>query len=422
MRSLAAGAAVLTLLTGGATAQTPYAAAGEPTPGASVCPDGLCGAEALEGLFQALAATEAGTRDRSVHILQIGDSHTAGDRITGALRARMQARFGRGGRGVLPPGVPYPGYAPFQVEVAATNWPTTVAPLVGSTGSPTMRAGLAGAKTLTRGAGARLDIVTEPGAAFSAVTVCGEGGPDAGALSLTTSAGEATADFAMPEAAPVCVSRTWPGMADRVTLRPERGAVTLHEVTLTREGPGVTVSALGQVGATLRDLAARDEAVAATELAAWRPGLIVLAFGTNEGFEDGLSVQTYEALLRGQIARLRRLAPAASLMLLGAPEALRGGQAGGCGVEGTRRAPAGLAMVRDVQRRVAAETGVAFWDWHGRMGGDCSAERLATMADPYMRPDRVHFTSAGSAWIGGVLSDDLLGAYDRWLAARDGAR
>lgn len=416
MRSLAAGAAVLTLLTGGAAAQTPYAEATGPAPDVSVCPGGLCGAEALEGLFQTLAATEAGTRDRPVHILQIGDSHTAGDRITGALRARMQARFGRGGRGVLQPGLPYAGYAPFQVEVVATDWPTTVAPLVGPTGAPTMRVGLAGAKALAWGETARLDMTAEPGAAFSTVTICGEGGPGAGALELTTPAGARTADMDASEAGPLCVSRSWPRMIDRVTLRPARGAVTLYDVTLGRDGPGVTVSGLGQVGATLRDLAARDEAVIAAELTAWRPGLIVLAFGANEGFENGLSVQTYEVLLRGQIARMRRLAPTASLMLLGAPEALKGEQVGGCGVGGTRRAPAGLAMVRDVQRRVAAEMGVAFWDWHGRMGGDCSAERLATMADPYMRPDRVHFTSVGGAWIGGVLSDDLMGAYDRWKA------
>jgi hypothetical protein len=35
-----------------------------------------------------------------------------------------------------------------------------------------------------------------------------------------------------------------------------------------------------------------------------------------------------------------------------------------------------------------------------------------------MRGDRVHFTSEGADWIGGVLSRDLLAAYDGWKAAR----
>ena len=144
--------------------------------------------------------------------------------------------------------------------------------------------------------------------------------------------------------------------------------------------------------------------------------LIVLAFGTNEGFDDSLDPRAYEALLRGQIVRLRRLAPAASLMILGAPDALRNGVTNGCSADGKRSPPPSLAVVRDVQRRVAADMGVAFWDWHGRMGGDCSADRLALRAEPYVRGDRVHFTSAGADWIGGVLAGDLLAAYDAWKA------
>ena len=105
----------------------------------------------------------------------------------------------------------------------------------------------------------------------------------------------------------------------------------------------------------------------------------------------------------------------APVLILGAPEGLKPGTGGPCG---GRSAPEALAVVRDVQRRVAGETGVAFWDWYGRMGGDCSAERLATSPEPYMRPDRVHFTSQGAEWIGGVLSDDLMRAYERWKAAK----
>jgi lysophospholipase L1-like esterase len=187
------------------------------------------------------------------------------------------------------------------------------------------------------------------------------------------------------------------------------------------DGSGVVISNLGVVGATLRDLAARDEDVVELELAAWRPALIVLAFGTNEGFDDGLDARAYEALLRGQITRLRRLAPVASLMILGAPDALRNGVTNGCSADGRRAPPPSLAVVRDVQRRVAADMGVAFWDWHGRMGGDCSADRLATRGEPFMLRDRVHFSSAGADWIGGALNADLMAAYDAWSARRGGA-
>ena len=72
-----------------------------------------------------------------------------------------------------------------------------------------------------------------------------------------------------------------------------------------------------------------------------------------------------------------------------------------------------LSVVRDVQHRVAAEMGVAFWDWRGRMGGECSAFALTQGDAPLMRGDHVHFTSAGGDWIGSLLAADILAAYDR---------
>ena len=145
----------------------------------------------------------------------------------------------------------------------------------------------------------------------------------------------------------------------------------------------------------------------------------MLAYGTNEGFDPALDPVSYEQLLRSQIGRMRAMPPYdASILVLGAPDALRNGVLDGCSADGLRAPPPTLAMVRDVQRRVAADMGVAFWDWHGRMGGDCSADRLALMADPYMRGDRVHFTSVGADWIGGVLAGDLLAAYEAWKAAQ----
>ena len=395
-------------------AQSPYAPQATPAAGISTCPGGVCQAGALEGFFEALAATEAGQRERPVHILQIGDSHTAGDRITGALRARLQGRFGNGGRGVLPPGIPYDGYGPLQVQVEARDWTMTQEPLVAAGGYSRVGVGLAGVQAIRFGVDPSLVLTPEPGSQPQVLGLCGRAGPAGGAIRYRTPDGEGEAGFVAPGPGPVCREIDLPTAAGRIDLSPVGTGVPLYDLWLATGGPGVIVSNLGVVGATLRDLAVRDEAVTATELAYWRPQLIVLAFGTNEGFDDALDRSAYEALLRGQVARMRRLAPAASLLLAGAPDALRSGAGGGCSADGLRRPPPSLAVVRDVQRRVAADMGVAFWDWHGRMGGDCSADGLALMSAPYMRADRVHFTSVGADWIGGVFAADLTAAFDDW--------
>ena len=410
-----AGALVAAFLASAASAQVPYGPTATSAPGASVCPGGLCQPEALNGVFEALSRVEAGGAPAPVHILQIGDSHTAGDRITGKLRAALQARFGDGGRGVLPPGVPYEGYAPLQVEVTASGWTTTLAPLAGNAGYVRAGVGLTGVQAITVQPGntltLRLDTLSP---ALVRIELCGTG-PGR----LQVAADEETWTMAFDDGA--CRSVRPDRIHRQVELRALDGALSLHAVRLTSGPGGVELSNLGVVGATLRDLAARDQRVVARELAAWRPALIILAFGTNEGFDDGLDARTYEALLRGQIVRLRRLAPGASLMILGAPDALRNGVVNGCSADGRRSPPPSLAVVRDVQRRVAADMGVAFWDWHGRMGGDCSADRLAMRGEPFMLRDRVHFNTAGSDWIGGVLHADLMTAYAAWSARRGGA-
>ena len=420
---------------GAALAQTPYVAAPPPEPGIGVCAGGLCQPEALIPVFKALREPEISDDGVPVHILQIGDSHTAGDRITGKLRADLQARFGAGGRGVLPPGAPYAGYAPYQVQVTAAGWTTEVAPLAASGATPLGAFGAAGVRGRLA-AGDVLDLRFDPRSEPAWLVVCGwPEGPGAG-LMVELDAEARTVDLnTAGDGGAACVSLPqFERAVSTIRLRGIGAGVTLSSVLTARDGsdlkvseawtarvrPGVVVSNLGVIGSTLADFASRDEAMVAAELGVWAPKLIVLAFGTNDGFDDGLDGAAYETLLRGQIARLRRLSPGAALMLLGAPDALRGGvtpgSGGGCSADGMRAPPPKLAVVRDVQRRVAADLGVALWDWHGRMGGDCSADRLALGAEPLMRGDRVHFTSAGADWIGGILSGDLLAAYDEWKA------
>ena len=405
------------LLATAAAAQTPYVAVVDPEPGSGVCPSGLCQPEALNGLFEALAAVEAGSANRPVHILQLGDSHTAGDRITGKVRAVLQGRFGDGGRGVLAPGVPHDGYSPMQVEVVATGWAVTQAPLT-YPGFEPFPVGLTNIWQVETDADSRLTLRLDAPLQAGEIRVCWEA-PWGVILSDEDETWRIEAEA---EGWWLSCGGVRPATAPReLVLRPadpERPLVKLDHIRLTKSGPGVVVSNLGLIGATLADLAARTEEVVIDELAEWRPELIVLGYGVNEGFDAGLDAVVYERLLRGQIERLRLRAPGASLMILGAPDALKNGVADGCSADGLRAPPPTLAVVRDVQRRIAAEMGVAFWDWHGRMGGDCSADRLALRAEPLMRGDRVHFTSAGADWIGGVLAGDLLAAYDAWKAGR----
>lgn len=425
MRRLGAGLiAGLWGLAGAAAAQeTPYTPSDLPPPGEAVCAGGICQVEALEPVFAALAEAEAGERERPVHILQIGDSHTAGDGITGRLRSALQARFGRGGRGLLPAGPPYAGYAPFHVEILSQGWPTLAAALQATRPPEGHPFGLGAVRAEAQPTG-WLELRAETGTLIRRFGVCGwpKGGGD-GLIVEPDSEPEWTVNFnPTSDDGSSCILQELERPASSLRLRGTGPGAVLDTVWLEGASSGVAVSGLGLTGATLRDFASRSDDLVAGAMAISGTSLVVLAFGVNEGFDQALDPVAYEQLLRSEVERMRRLAPwEASLMILGAPDALKNGVADGCSADGQRAPPPTLAMVRDVQRRVAADMGVAFWDWHGRMGGDCSADRLALRDEPLVRGDRVHFTSAGADWIGGILADDLLGAYEAWKAGQGGA-
>src|SRR5437660_11974087 len=72
--------------------------------------------DALAPFFERLERLTATPTAMSVHILHFGDSHTAADNWTGALRDHFRQRFGNGGSGFSLAGHPFPGYRRFDAH------------------------------------------------------------------------------------------------------------------------------------------------------------------------------------------------------------------------------------------------------------------------------------------------------------------
>lgn len=382
----------------------------------------LCDAERLRPFFVKLA----GAARRRVRILQIGDSHTAGDQITGAWRAALQARWGNGGRGLLPPGRPYQGYLTKDVTATmSAGW--SVAGIFGPVwhaGGPPV--GLSGFSMTSTADGATMTLTADRGD-FGRFTVCALAQPGVGTVQLTLGGNGETVALAAEPPGPRCTTVIASAPAAAASLTVTGGPVTVTSWATERGGEGgVILSNVGTVGSQLVHLGRADDPVVAAELAEARPDLLVVAFGTNEAFIPAFSVVDYEARLRSGIARLQRLAPGVPMLLLGAPDsatrqpALQSGAVGfsapcflrspvpaDAQAAGDWRPTAALSVVQAVQRRVAHDLGAAFWDWSAAMGGRCTATLWPGWTPPLMRGDRVHFTSAGGAEIARRLQADL---------------
>ena len=417
---------------------------------AAQCAAALCGGERLSGVPLSPAALPA---DRPAHILVIGDSHTAGDAITGALRDLLQTRLGHGGRGLMPAGRPHAGVRTQGLSVTMSGWQARG--LFGSgAAEPFPPRGITGYSLFSSAAGASIGLTADR--EFTAFGLCVAASPDGPRLALTLGGERQELDFTAETETPDCrrFSLATPATTARIDLLSGRAVVTGWWL----ERPaGVIVSNLGVPGSQLQFLGRADTATIAAQLKALPPDLIVLAFGTNEGFAPNVDAVRLEGQIREQVARLRSLAGPVPMLMLGPPDAASRnrelmanapGEAVDCNpaIRGTparlpvdgidiplwsdatsnlapdpvtlsgpmprpvRRGlplfvPPGLALVSQVQRRVAADLGIAFWDWRARQGGACAAIRW--MQDGLMGPDFIHYSPAGGVEVARALLADL---------------
>ena len=366
----------------------------------------LCDGGALPALGAKLR--EARNGGAPVHILQIGDSHTAGDMITNGLRTRLQARYGNGGRGVLAAGKPYRGYLTFGVTASESEgWISNV--IFGNRWQPGGPAlGLSGFTRTARRGGEYLAVSTDtPDNNFNRAIVCALTGPGQGAVTLRMGAQVENWSLEAGRQGAACrtlTSRT-PLSSASITTLDER-PVSITSFATFRDGGGVIVSNVGVVGAQLEHFGRTDPEVLREEFEAYRPDMIVLAYGTNEGFSPRLTAPEYEAVLRAQVARIRRFAGRdIPIMLLGAPDAASRSAGMGASCGAGWYTPNLLDGVRSVQRRVARELRLGFWDWEQAMGGRCASQ--SWLNSGLMRSDMVHFTREGGDRIGAMIFADI---------------
>jgi lysophospholipase L1-like esterase len=387
---------------------------------AADCDREACNLATLRPVFARLDAARARTPGtRPVHIVQIGDSHTAGDVLTGAWRDLLQARYGNGGRGVLAAGRPWDGYITHGVTATMSPGWRIAASFGKGSDYVAVPLGLSSYSLTSLQPGATIGLTTDSAAMdFDRFVLCAIA--DANAATLDVHLGRIDQRITLDAAAPTprCTTIRSAVALSSVSVTAGDRPATITSWATFRDQGGVVLSNLGVVGAQLRHFGRTDDVVIAEELRAYTPDLIVLAFGTNEGFSPHLDPRDYETILRGQIDRLRTLAPGVPLLMLGAPDALTRNQALKANAEGVLLdcpdagnpplfAPPALGRVRAIQRDVARDLGIAFWDWQAAMGGPCAARGWTAANPPLMRPDHVHFRWPGGQALAARLQADL---------------
>ena len=239
--------------------------------------------------YEALDRASRGAARSPVLLLQIGDSHTANDAFSGHLRELLQARFGDAGRGLLPPGVPYRYYHPARVTVQSDGFRVVSAYHAGSRGP----FGITGLRQHAAGRAEMRLITDTPGdAAIGWIEVLAQ--PGGGHLVVSADTGGSSDISTAGEGGPIFVRLPSTAATQRITVQARGdGPVDLLSWDVRRDAPGVLVDNLGTIGATIDLLGRFDPDIVRTELQHLQPALLLVAFGTNEGFNDTLDIDGY---------------------------------------------------------------------------------------------------------------------------------
>jgi lysophospholipase L1-like esterase len=357
---------------------------------------------ALVPMFDRLYRLNAGQDSAAIHILHFGDSHSAADDWTVGLRSQLKERFGDGGSGFSLAGRPFQGYRRFDVHGGGSaGWHAEG--LRSGTGDGYF--GMGGVSSSTQVEGQSVFIETE----CDRLEIHYLRQPGGGDLALYDQ-DQLLAKFSTKgELGPGFVSYQTTSGAHRFVLKTlSSKPVRLFGWVADKES-GVTYEALGINGAEASVILRWNEDMLATYLRRRNPGLIVLAYGTNEAAIGNWNTEKYQAMFSEVIQRFRRAVPAASILVLGPPDSWSNRQ-------GTWRPLPGIDRIIAAQKGACQENGCSFWDTRERMGV------LGSMPDwvqaGLAQRDHIHLTPAGYRRLAAMLFADMMRQYELFKEVR----
>ena len=364
---------------------------------------GIENAAALRPFFDQLHQLELDPTAKVVRALQFGDSHTAADMFTGAMRTLFQSKWGNGGAGFSYAGYPFAGYRIQGTKRAQSVGWTVEGTHFRDLGDAAL-VGMGGVSLSTQQPGSWVSLEADASSLEVQYLTQPGGGPieiyDGELLlaSLSTDGPTAAGRFDSP------VVPSLDGGPHHFEVRTTDYAPVRLLGMATQNAAGATYEAIGLNGAEASLLLRWDETLQQPYMEQVNPALIVLAYGTNEASDHTWTEESYAAMLRLLIARCRRLAPNAAILVIGPPDrAIRISRKGW--------APfAGVDRIVAAQRLVCKQMGCAYWDQRSRMGGFGSMGEWVQVQ--WAQADHTHFTGEGYTELASALFSDIVQQYN----------
>lgn len=345
--------------------------------------------KALDAFRSAFNAQKAGKAEHPLRISYFGDSLTADDQITDALRTKLQAVLGDGGAGFVFAAPPHPYCQHHAVtRYVSDDWDSRG---ISRIGVADKLLGLGGSAETVSGGTIRL----APKGAVKTLDVHYLAQPHGGTVdvacdgkvvsTITTTADKKQGGFA---------ATTIPDGTKRIELR-ARGHVRLFGETL-ESTRGVVVDNLGVVNATAKQMRIHNlEEHWRNQLAHRASDLVVIMYGTNEAewlLPKGRGIREHEKMFGELLATVRAANPNGACLVVSPLDQMDWS---------TQKPRASVPALVEAQRRAAIAQGCAFWDVYTWMGG--SGASLDWFKHGMLMKDFQHPTTPGAKKLGEAL-------------------
>lgn len=260
---------------------------------------------------------------QTVHIVQLGDSHTAADFFSGKLRERFQADYGNGGIGFIPPtNIAGQRIANVQYQSDKKAWT-----LLSSRKDNDPDFPLGGFISEPQAKWAKLQLSENPvtqqryqlQALYKAPTTAQVNVQSSTSKILSLSQTQGKWQFSNP------TTMTFPVSITVSKSQPVKFGGWL----ITNQQPGVMLSSLGINGATINMMDKWGTQWTET-LGQLNPDMVILAYGTNEAFNNTFDLSAYRQQLTDKIRQIRQQAPNSTILLIGPSDSIKNKEAPDC--------------------------------------------------------------------------------------------
>ncbi len=367
-------------------------------------------AGSMNHFYEALARTAAGQAGAMTRIAHFGDALVQKELLPGPVRILLQKKWGDGGHGFVFGSRPEPWYRPHDAYFKSSN--SWISFNMTEESVRDRRFGLGGATATAFKAKAKVKYGTvkrgDIGTKISCFQILFPQEPTGGLIELSLDGKDfGTLNTRGPRYVDAYTEIVAPEGKHWLELRALGKNTRLHGLIMESSGPGVVYDALGVGESGVGTFSSMDIEHWQGQLRHRNPNLVIIGLGSND-ITDTLNLSYYRLNMKTLVEHVKSALPNSSIMIM---SPLDKSKRVGKEIITHEATPRMVAA----QRRIAQETGTAFWSVFDAMGGEGSMAKWRDSSPKLGAGDLVLPTPKGGEVLGELFYNALMQGFAEYL-------